>query len=111
MAGFTPGPWRVDETRALGAYGVWTDYAHPNNPGHDGSGFPIPICFVEPAKPLPVRSERDANARLIASAPCLLAALTEFVRLSDDGNATAEQWGRARAEAVKAIDAATGSQT
>jgi hypothetical protein len=51
----------------------------------------------------------ETNAQLIASAPCLLAALSEFVRLTDDGNATAEQWGVARAEAVQAINAATGS--
>jgi hypothetical protein len=59
----------------------------------------------------PDTAQQMANARLIASAPCLLAALTEFVRLTDDPEATAEQWGRAKAEAVKAINAATGSQT
>lgn len=40
----TPGPWVVDETKALGAYGVWTD--GPTHPGHDGAGYPSQICSV-----------------------------------------------------------------
>ena len=65
----TDGEWRVDETAALGAYGVWsgpyqicsvlTDAFHTTD---KGSG----------------RLERDANARLIAAAPEMLKCL-QFV--------------------------------
>ena len=76
----TPGPWRVDETKALGAYGVWTDYLHPSNPGDDGTGFPVEVCSVvacgkgHKGQEIIDRQERDANARLMAAAPDLLAA-------------------------------------
>lgn len=68
----TPGPWRVDETKALGAYGVWTEAA--THPGHDGAGYPSQICSVGPTNKEIPRDQRDANARLIAAAPELLAA-------------------------------------
>lgn len=72
----TPGPWRVDETKALGAYGVWTDYA--THPGHDGAGYPSLVCSMVPTvKSEITREQRDANARLIAAAPDLLAACQE----------------------------------
>lgn len=69
----TPGPWIVDGTKGLGAYGVWTEYA--THPGHDGAGYPSMVCSVYPnnISDLP-RDQRDANARLISAAPCLLAA-------------------------------------
>jgi hypothetical protein len=74
MAGHTKGPWRVDETKALGAYGVWTDYA--THPGHDGAGYPSQVCSMGPTTRSEItREQRDANARLIAAAPDLLAAL------------------------------------
>lgn len=69
----TPGPWRVDETNALGAYGVWTNYA--TVPGHDGAGYPSQICSVAMDLVGDNREQRDANARLIAAAPDLLDAL------------------------------------
>jgi hypothetical protein len=76
----TPGPWGVDGTNALGAYGVWTDYAV--NPGHDGAGYPVQVCSVrvggENSRP---REERDANARLISASPDLLAACKEALRI------------------------------
>lgn len=71
----TPGPWRVDTTVALGAYGVWTDYA--THPGHDGAGYPKQVCSMRPTDVSASREERDANARLIAAAPDLLSACNE----------------------------------
>lgn len=76
----TPGPWRVDETKDLGAYGVWTDY--PTHPGYDGAGYESQICDVIPLGKEISRDQRDANARLIAAAPDLLAACKEFVRVN-----------------------------
>lgn len=80
----TPGPWTVDETKALGAYGVWTDYA--TCPGHDGAGYASQICSVFVNVSIGKnyfggkndgeidQETRGANARLIAAAPDLLAA-------------------------------------
>lgn len=79
---FTPGPWRVDETKALGAYGVWTDY--PTHPGDDGAGYPSQICSVLPDKRQVSREERDANARLIAACPYLLAACETVIARHDE---------------------------
>jgi hypothetical protein len=99
MAGHTPGPWRI---LTLGRTN--SAYVMDSIPDRDGRvvGNVIATPTTNPAW--------EANARLIAAAPCLLAALTEFVRLSDDGNATAEQWGVARAAAVQAINAATTTE-
>lgn len=71
MTKHTPGPWRVDETKALGAYGVWTDYACPHNPHGDDNPCLIASVFPSNQSDLP-REERDANARLIAAGPELL---------------------------------------
>lgn len=79
MSEHTPGPWRVDETVALGAYGVWTDYA--THPGDDGQGYPSEVCSVYRGNTSDFdRPTRNANARLIAAAPQLLAACKEFIR-------------------------------
>jgi hypothetical protein len=86
MAGekFTPGPWRVDEVKTFGAYGVWTGY--PAQPGHDGAGYPKQVCsmFSQCFRQVDggTRPERDANARLIAAAPDLYAALSEVLPLA-----------------------------
>lgn len=73
MSKHTPGPWRVDTTKALGAYGVWT--AYPTHPGHDGAGYESQICSMMPFERMGDREKRDADAALIAAAPDLLAAL------------------------------------
>lgn len=67
VSSHTPGTWRVDETVALGAYGVWADY--PVNDTNQGQ-----VCSVYPGNQSDFpREMRDANARLIAAAPDLLA--------------------------------------
>lgn len=72
-AKYTDGPWRVDGTVGLGAYGVWTAYA--THPGHDGAGYESQICSVLPAQTDLPRSQRDANARLISLSPRMFDAL------------------------------------
>ena len=77
----TPGPWRVDATVALGAYGVWTDYA--THPGHDGAGYGSQICSMLPTKR--TDKTRDADAKLIAAAPDLLEACQTALAILESG--------------------------
>ncbi len=62
----TAGPWRVDATRALGAYGVWTDYA--THPGFADAEYPSQICSMLPEREEISLEKRNANADLIAAA-------------------------------------------
>jgi hypothetical protein len=80
----TPGPWIVDETVALGAYGVWKDVRHTDEPMQR-------ICSVFDNNKSDVpREQRDANARLIAAAPDLLASLEYMRNVHNPINATDE---------------------
>ena len=88
----TLGPWTVDETVALGAYGVWAG--------------PWQICSVLTESFFTTdgaanRAERDANAKLIAAAPELLAFAqaheaweAEFIMANDCWPMTAEMLPR-----------------
>lgn len=105
----TPGPWVVDNTNAFGVYGVWTDYA--THPGHDGAGYGSQICsmFTESFGQIDknTRAERDANAKLIAAAPDLLAALKSMVEQGDRCNWFADSLDEEiKAKAVAAIEKA-----
>jgi len=75
----TPGPWRV------GAYGTTVMTGRPNSQANDticSLYMPIHSGVGELLLPQDARTEQvDANARLIAAAPDLLAALQ---RLRDD---------------------------
>lgn len=79
-AKFTKGPWRVDGTVALGAYGVWTDYGtHPGDV--PGESYPDQVCSVYcNNKSHFDRETRDANAKLIAASPDLYAELVKAHR-------------------------------
>jgi len=90
--------WRVDETKALGAYSVWTDY--PTHPGHDGAGYESEICSFQVIEQ--PREERDAYAKEIV----MLHNASEYQReygiyavpvwrAFDDGKGTATvlKWG------------------
>lgn len=117
MMKHTAGPWRVDLTVALGAYGVWTEYGV--NPGDvSGQLYPVQICNVYPCNESDVpREQRDANARLIAAAPDLLrelescrALLDELLtwRLFDDSiDQIKERLEAARAAIAKATESST----
>lgn len=43
---FTPGPWRVDATVALGAYGVYTDYCCRPGLREVNGGGELGCCFL-----------------------------------------------------------------
>ncbi len=82
MSKHTPGPWVVDRTVALGAYGVWympTDDAKDN----------IHVCTVMAHRGVPTmvnQEMRNANCALIAAAPEMLDVLRVCAdRLADDG--------------------------
>lgn len=80
MNNHTPAPWLVDETKALGAYGVWTDCT-----GELKDRQHVKICSVFDANTsLVPREQRDANAKLIAAAPDLYAALRPFANIAGD---------------------------
>lgn len=67
----TPGPWRIGDA-GLTIFGPKTDH-------------PAPVSIVELPGPTPrvSASERRANARLIAKAPELLAALVRLTAWAD----------------------------
>lgn len=71
----TRGPWRVEQGTTL----VW-GACNPDDNTTYGMGYPIVECRVSPASQWaatkgPSFDEGEANARLIAAAPDLLAAL------------------------------------
>jgi hypothetical protein len=74
----TPGPWEVDRTVALGAYGVWAD-----SDGHHEQICSVLTVSFKTGDDKRKRVERDANARLIAASPDLLAALKELVEIDE----------------------------
>lgn len=99
MSAHTPGPWHIE--RGTSVY-VRADDAH-----HVG-----PICSIRSRLDYPgmdpiVAETLDANARLIAAAPDLLAALRSLVM--EHGGTLGCQRGDERAVAVRAaIAKATG---
>jgi hypothetical protein len=78
----TAGPWAVDATVALGAYGVWTEEGtHPG--AIPGQMYPTHICSVDPMRDDISKEERNANMRLIAAAPDLLSCVEATMRILD----------------------------
>lgn len=71
----TKEPWRVDGTKALGAYGVWTDYG-THSGDVPGELYPDQICSVYPNNTSHFdRETRDANARRIVACVNALAGI------------------------------------
>jgi len=87
----TPGPWHVTG-----------DYVRNENDGLVGEALNLWANVKTPT------DERKANARLIAAAPDLLAALLDFVAASEaiaSGDTSMNlPWGTARAAIAKARD-------
>ncbi len=116
----TPGPWCVDATKATGAYGVRTDY--DTHPGHDyAGGYGSQICSMIPSNSDFPQEERNANARLIAAAPDLLAACQQVLSSVACENAGSSvenefayfwksQWKSVRASVLSAIAKAEGKE-
>lgn len=106
MVAHTPGPWRVDANKTLGAYGVWTNYG--DHKGFDGSLYPSQICSVLDGgiARCDDKDKRDANARLIAAAPDLLEACEAALMNLDEIHGRERQWACDRLE--KAIAKAKG---
>jgi len=89
----TPGPWLS---------GTWTGREIFNQDGH----------FIATTMESGILSvpENIANARLIAAAPTMLAALQSVARLLDDPDADDFDADKVQAEAEAAIKLATGVQ-
>src|SRR5690554_1887098 len=85
----TPGPWRV------GAYGTTVMTGRPNSQANDticSLYMPIHSGVGELLLPQDARTEQvEANARLIAAAPDLLAALQKFVAFHDADHENGDQ--------------------
>ena len=83
--GFTPGPWAADRDRRIAGYGVT----------HSGEPNPVAIACVKPRSKY-TKGISDsvalANARLIASAPALLEALTLAASKPLAQHCTDEEW-------------------
>ena len=73
--GHTPGPWRIDVN---GSEDWSVDYDGPSSTYMTICGArPQPVCFAVEPSAYGNDEEVEANARLIAAAPDLLAALIE----------------------------------
>lgn len=109
MAEHTPGPWRVE--RSLD--GRSDGYIRPVN-GHvePGAVAPVAVARVVGSRG---RGETEANARLIAAAPELLAALEELVAWQNGPPLSTPKyedgWGNAMRAAAAAIQKASGGGT
>lgn len=90
MSNHTPGPWRTDG---------WTIIA----------GNAINIAYTRTAI-AEREEEQQANARLIAAAPDLLAALLELLRLWDEDDMDQCVYDRAESLARAAIAKAVGDR-
>lgn len=92
LIGFTPGPWTFD-TEAIGGASIM------------GCQGPLTVCVA--------RAHGQPDARLIAAAPDLLAALTLLAEIAQGFNVSgvyfSETEGEALAQAWAAIAKATGA--
>jgi hypothetical protein len=100
MSRHTPGPWEAQgEARLVGTneeHHLWCGNIWPLGPSYRGE-----ICTVQSADHISgiSRQEAEANARLIAAAPDLLAALKGILVITDRDHVV---WDAARAAIAKA---------
>jgi hypothetical protein len=94
MSSFTPGPWNV-VPGAAGSFDVLA--AFPD----DGEGTLVAATYIA--------NEEQANARLIAAAPDLLAACKRFMDLDGGDTANAAQASELWSQMAAAIAKAEGA--
>jgi hypothetical protein len=97
--GHTPGPWRSH------GEAVWSTHESVSGPVTKGTRTNH-VCAVSSRLKMP-EAERAANARLIASAPDLLAALQSLVNICTHPNATKSDMRMIAEESRAAIARAT----
>jgi len=109
VAGHTPGPWAVNVN---GGEGWSVDYDGPSSTYMTICGQRrAPVAFAVQPSAFGGDDEIEANARLIASAPCMLSALLStrdsLQAMADEGIVAQDSWPSIDA----AILAATGEQS
>jgi hypothetical protein len=95
--GFTPGPWRVDGNAIRGTEDRHTNGRLRNSVGVSSASYSDQVCTIHGSMEL---GTPQANARLIAAAPDLLAAL----QLIEDGTDDRYILGLAREALKKATE-------
>lgn len=89
----TPGPWRIATGDEENGYGVLGDEKPAKSTNWPGATVSDHVCIAD----------GKANARLIAAAPDLLAALIQLLdTVSDDGTLVSDALDDARAAIAKA---------
>lgn len=98
---FTPGPWHVGAGNGVGS--IFADSGRTRL--EQGGTTLYPVCKITGGWN---ETEDDANARLIAAAPAMLAALRETLELLNNPDADGFDALRVEREIEAAIQAATG---
>ena len=96
MSAHTPGPWTVRDIPTQGRY---------IGPANDGGAPSVAFAMSRTSRS---EAQLDANARLIAAAPCLLDALRALVSIDDGDCAALYPHADAYEAARAAIAKATG---
>ena len=106
MSKHTPGPWRVGRD----GHNILTVATYKGPYGDERSTFVASAYTVnDPSPTFKDCEELEANARLIAAAPTLLAALKRLLACSALGEDAADpETDHALADAWKAVEAAEG---
>jgi hypothetical protein len=100
----TPAPWVLGDTRSFqGREGTYREIL--DDGGHMGSNIIAWVCVAHPYNHDLQRSG-CANASLLASAPALLAALSEVLARIPPGSLASEVRNRAESAITKASEAA-----
>lgn len=93
MAKFTPGPWLVEEETTV----IWSTNAYDK--GTNNVGCIVARGATPPSWKAcrPTADEQDANALLIAAAPCMYTELGEAAGILEDIAARLNGWGAGEA--------------
>lgn len=82
---FTPGPWTVDE--CPGSLGHWTIREADGTPNGDTDAYPIATVYTQPTG-----GEGEANAKLVATAPTMFAAIETALRHHTENAIGRDTW-------------------